>query len=219
MTSKKSEKAVVLLSGGMDSTISLYWALKQGWEPFCLHFKYGQRHGVETESAIMIAKKELLPIKVLNIAASLREVTSSVLIKKKSKPSPFPATWVPGRNLLFLSYAGMYAYTIGAEKIVIGISQVDYSGYPDCRARFKAEMEDAISSAMDKRISILAPLMAITKAESLILAKTLPGCWDALALTHTCYHGKRPPCGECDACRLRAKAFQEVGCPDPILCL
>ena len=122
-----------------------------------------------------------------------------------------PATFVPGRNLIFLTFAAAYAW-----RRDIGVAQTDYSGYPDCREATIEALEKAICLGMERDIRIHTPLMHLSKKETVELAAGL-GALDAMALTHTCYRGQRPPCGECPACRLRAKGFAEAGMRDPLL--
>jgi 7-cyano-7-deazaguanine synthase len=125
-------------------------------------------------------------------------------------------TFVAGRNLIFLTFAAAYAYRHGARHLVTGVAQTDYSGYPDCRDETIMALQKAISLGMDREFTIHTPLMYRSKKETVELAVRL-GALEAMALTHTCYKGCRPPCGECQACRLRAKGFAEAGVRDPLL--
>ena len=127
-----------------------------------------------------------------------------------------PATFVPGRNLIFLTYAAAFCWPREIRHIVTGVAQTDYSGYPDCRRETIDALAVALRLGMEMEFEIHTPLMSRTKAQTVLLAQEL-GCLEALALTHTCYEGMRPPCGRCDACRLRAKGFTEAGLADPLL--
>ncbi len=126
-----------------------------------------------------------------------------------------PSTFVPGRNLIFLTFAAAYAYQRNIEHLVTGVAQTDYSGYPDCRERTIDALQKAIRLGMESDLHIHTPLMFLSKRETVELARDL-GALHAMALTHTCYNGRRPPCGECAACRLRAKGFAEAGVEDPL---
>lgn len=135
-------------------------------------------------------------------------------------PEGLPTSFVPGRNALFLTLAGAVAVKLGAKSIVTGTCQTDYSGYPDCRREFIDAQELALTLAMPSSsgpIKIHTPMMFMTKAETVSLARSLQGCWDALALSITCYNGQRPGCGTCPACVLREKGFAEAGESDPAL--
>jgi 7-cyano-7-deazaguanine synthase len=127
-----------------------------------------------------------------------------------------PNTFVPGRNLIFLIYAAAYAYRRGIKHLVTGVAQTDYSGYPDCREETMKSLQDTIRLGMESEVQIHTPLMHLSKKETVELARDLDAL-DAMALTHTCYKGTRPPCGECSACRLRAKGFAEAGIEDPLV--
>ena len=127
-----------------------------------------------------------------------------------------PNTFVPGRNLIFLTYAAAYAYQRDIHHLVTGVAQTDYSGYPDCREETIAALQQAIRLGMESDVEIHTPLMHRSKKETVELACGL-GALDAMALTHTCYNGERPPCGQCPACELRAKGFAEAGIEDPLL--
>ena len=127
-----------------------------------------------------------------------------------------PNTFVPGRNLVFLTYAAAFAYQRGARHLVTGVAQTDYSGYPDCREETIAALTTAINLGMETELQIHTPLMHLSKADTVLLAQEV-GALAALADTHTCYNGKRPPCGACQACLLRAKGFNEAGIADPLL--
>ena len=136
--------------------------------------------------------------------------------KNSSADSGLPNTFVPGRNLVFLTFAAAYAYQRGIDHLVTGVAQTDYSGYPDCREDTIRALQQTLRAGMESAVVIHTPLMHLSKKETVELAVQL-GALRALALTHTCYNGERPPCGECPACELRAKGFAEAGIEDPLL--
>jgi 7-cyano-7-deazaguanine synthase len=225
-----TDRAVVLLSGGQDSTTCLFWAKREyHGEVLALSVHYGQRHASELVAADVIARAAGVPHLQLELPA-LAVIGDSALVDTSKPltaaggyadaeaPAGLPSSFVPGRNLLFLAHAAAYAVKVGSKTIVTGVCQTDFSGYPDCRREFIDAMEQACTLAMPSGvgpIKIKTPLMWMTKAETVALARTLPGCWEALALSVTCYHGKRPGCGTCPACELRAKGFEQAGEADP----
>jgi 7-cyano-7-deazaguanine synthase len=143
---------------------------------------------------------------------------SSIKINSAHKKAEnLPASFVPGRNILFLTVAAAYAYERGIDNIVTGVCQTDYSGYPDCRDTTIKAVQVALSLGLEKDIVIHTPLMWLTKAETVKLAMDLKGCWKALSYSHTCYEGLFPPCGQCSACKIRAKGFKEAGVVDPLI--
>ncbi len=222
-------KAIVLLSGGQDSTTSLYWARTMFDEVVAASVFYGQRHEAELGAAKNIAalagaQHVPLGVPVLGELADSDLVKTGTEIKAAggradaAMPGGLPTSFVPGRNLLFLTLAAALAVKVGAQDIVTGVCQSDYSGYPDCRREFVDAFERAATLAMPSSsgpIRVHTPMMWINKAESVRMARRLTGCWDALALSITCYEGKRPGCGVCPACMLRAKGFAEAGELDP----
>jgi 7-cyano-7-deazaguanine synthase len=127
-----------------------------------------------------------------------------------------PNTFVPGRNLIFLTYAAAYAYQRKIDHLVTGVAQTDYSGYPDCREATISSLQQSLRLGMESDVTIHTPLMHLSKKETVLLARDL-GALPAMALTHTCYNGERPPCGTCAACELRAKGFAEAGIDDPLI--
>jgi 7-cyano-7-deazaguanine synthase len=219
-----AERALVLLSGGQDSTTCLWWALDRfGSENVqAISFDYGQRHRVELESAVAVAALAGVPQVCLPIdtfaALGGDALTDAALEVGEHTDSGdgLPNTFVPGRNLVFLTYAAAWAWRRRIRNLVTGVAQTDYSGYPDCRAATLAALEEALRLGMETDIEIHAPLMYLSKRETVELAAAL-GALDAMALTHTCYNASRPPCGKCPACRLRARGFAEAGVPDPLL--
>lgn len=222
-------KALVVLSGGQDSTTSLFFARQAFDEVLAISFDYGQRHRAELVAAGEIARLAGAPHRVLEIAA-LGKLGDSALVDPEREltwqggrpdaamPQGLPSSFVPGRNILFLTLAAAAAVKEGARDLVTGVCQTDYSGYPDCRREFVDALERALTAGLPSSagpIRIHTPLMFLTKAETVRLARRLPGCWEALALSVTCYEGRRPGCGVCPACSLRAKGFAEAGYPDP----
>ena len=219
-------KAIVLLSGGLDSCVALHVALNDGHEVCALSFDYGQRHKKELECARAIAAHAGVKdhcVVSLNLAqwggSSLTDMNMKVEDGNLDSKE-IPATYVPARNMVFLSIAASMAEARGAEHIYIGVSQVDYSGYVDCRKEFIDAMETAINLATvmgaekGRKLPIPAPSANRTPADAI-----RPGLKLGVdfGLTWTCYRGGEKPCGKCDSCLLRAKAFAEVGIPDPAL--
>lgn len=217
-----NERALVVLSGGQDSTTCLYWAMARFGAVETLTFDYGQRHRIELEAARRVAEHAgvanvVLPIDTFAALGGNALTDVSVAVPQTDESDGrLPATFVPGRNLIFLTLAAAYAWPRGIADIVTGVAQTDYSGYPDCRQETLEALEKAIALGLGKDIRIHAPLMHRSKRETVLLAKEL-GALDAMALTHTCYEGARLPCGRCAACMLRAKGFDEAGIPDPLL--
>jgi len=214
--------AVVVLSGGQDSTTSLWWAMERfGRDNVAtLTFDYGQRHRIELECAAAVAKAAGVPHDVLPIdtfaALGGNALTDATIDVKDVTDASLPTTFVPGRNLVFLTYAAAWAWPRETRDIVTGVAQTDYSGYPDCRRDTINALTDALNLGMEATFTIHTPLMHLSKKETVLLAVRL-GALDAMALTHTCYEGQRPPCGRCPACKLRAKGFAEAGIADPLV--
>ena len=217
-------KALVVLSGGQDSTTCLYWAIdKFGRENVSsVTFDYGQRHRIELTSAAEIADFTGVPNVILPIdtfAALGGDALTATDIAVEStldEDSGLPNTFVPGRNLIFLTFAAAFAYQRNIAHLVTGVAQTDYSGYPDCREETMKSLQMAIQQGMESELQIHTPLMHLSKKETVELAQVL-GALPAMAMTHTCYNGERPPCGHCAACELRAKGFAEAGVSDPLL--
>lgn len=219
------KSALVLLSGGQDSTTCLAWA--RHMFPGDIHtiaFNYGQRHSVELDAGAQLSSMiGARTHKIVDFQEVFRNVTSSRLMEKESPigeqsehdPS-LPASFVPYRNVFFLTAAAAHAYLLGLGNLVTGICQTDYSGYPDCRNEFAKAINTALTLASAKPLEVHTPLMWLTKAETVRLLATL-GELQLLAYSHTCYNGKYPPCGECPSCQLRAKGFEEAGVPDPLI--
>lgn len=218
-------KRMVILSGGQDSVTCLYWALAQSEQVVCLTFDYGQRHRRELECAEKVARLAGVPQQVVNLGPLFTGTSPLTDHSRKVEhyesadalPGGLEDTFVPGRNMLFLSVAASRAYVEQCDSLVIGVSQEDFGGYPDCRESFIKSMETTIAEALDKKIVIETPLLFLDKKQTVELAAELPGCWEALAHSHTCYEGQHPPCGECHSCLLRARGFEQAGKVDPLL--
>jgi 7-cyano-7-deazaguanine synthase len=231
MSEKMSEqkKAVVLLSGGLDSTTALAEAKKEGYAVYALSFRYGQRHSVELESAARVAcalavKKHLiLDIDLRSIGGSA--LTDQIEVPKQRSEqeigSGIPVTYVPARNTIFLSFALAWAEVLGAEDIFIGVNAIDYSGYADCRPEYIEAFEHMASLATKaavegrQKLRIHTPLVSMTKAE---IIKTGLSLGVDYSLTHSCYDpaANGLACGKCDSCLLRLKGFAEAGARDPL---
>ncbi|MBF0432741.1 MAG: 7-cyano-7-deazaguanine synthase QueC [Fibrobacteria bacterium] len=214
-----SRNALLVFSGGQDSTTCLHWALHNFKNVQAIFFNYGQRHAIEQTSAVKIAELNNIPLKIIALdffsQIGSNALTDSTL-EIESKAGELPNTFVPGRNLIFISCAASYAYSLGITDIITGVCQTDYSGYPDCRQDTISALAKVISLGLDKEVTIHTPLMQMTKAETVDLAIKL-NALKSLAYSHSCYEGNYPPCGQCPACILRAKGFKEAGIPDPLL--
>lgn len=224
----KKQKAVVLFSGGLDSTTALCWALAKGYDCLAVSFDYGQRHARENAAARAIARR--LGVRLYEIKLSFPWFASCSLVNKKLKlpdvkpekigrKGAIPSTYVPGRNLVFASVGFSLADAEGAAAIVLGPNVVDYSGYPDCRPEFYRALQAAAAfgtrrGALGRPIKILTPLIKLSKAGIARLGVKLKA---PLELTWSCYSGGRRPCGVCDSCKLRAKGFAQAGFADPAL--
>lgn len=218
MENKISKTAVVLLSGGLDSAVVLYLAKRQGYKCQALIFDYGQRHKQEVACAVKIAKASGCVYRILKFKFPWK---GSALLDKKIKipeeiASGIPLTYVPGRNIIFLSFALSLAEVIKASAIFIGAHAQDYSGYPDCRAEFfRAFVKMAkVGIAAKHRIQIVAPLLNKSKAQIISLGHKLGV---PFSLTWSCYRAGIRPCGKCDSCYYRAKGFKEAALTDPLV--
>ena len=219
-----NKKAIVLLSGGLDSATTLYYAIAQGYECHCLIFDYGQKHKKEIIQAKTLAR--MAGCKSVCVKISLPWKGSALLDNKISIPrgralntQGIPVTYVPGRNIIFLSFAASYAEAIEAKTIFIGANAVDYSGYPDCRPEFirsyQAMLGRGLKTSLEgKSIKVMTPLIHLSKARIVKLAVKLKV---PLHLTWSCYNGGSKPCGACDSCRLRAQGFAQAKIRDSAL--
>jgi len=218
--------AVVLLSGGLDSATALAWASKQqGWQCHTLAFDYGQRHKVELAASARIAQffgvedHRIIAVDLSVIGGSA--LTSDMAVPKDEAGSHcIPITYVPARNLVFLSLAAGLAETVGAEKIVIGANVVDYSGYPDCRQNFLDAFQVTArlgtkAGVQGCKLEVVAPLIELDKAEIIELGLSLGTDY---SLTHSCYDpdAQGRPCGHCDSCTYRLAGFAKTGIKDPL---
>ena len=213
---------LVVFSGGQDSTTCLHWALRTFATVEAIFFDYGQRHASELQAAEGIAGRLNVPLRVFRLDF-FTELGGNALVDPALAIAPVPEhglpnTFVPGRNLIFLTYAASYAFTRGIRDLVTGVCQTDYSGYPDCRDATIKSLESALGLGLGYapgEFAIHTPLMFKTKAESVLWAREL-GALESLAFSHTCYEGSFPPCGKCPACQLRKKGFEEAGIEDPL---
>jgi len=226
---EKNKKAVVLLSGGIDSATVLGLARREGFRLFALTFKYGQRHQREIKAAKRIAdslsvvEHRCIDIDLAAFGGSALTDSNIEVPKDRTDLGNYrriPLTYVPARNTIFLSYALAWAEVLGAFDIFIGVNTTDYSGYPDCRAEFIKAFEKlanlATAAVEDKgRYCIHTPIINMTKAQIILTGRKLGVDY---SLTHSCYDPdeKGRSCGRCDACRLRLKGFAEAGLEDPI---
>ena len=208
-----SSSCMVLLSGGQDSSTCLFWAKREFSELHAITFRYGQRHAQETGIATRIAQIAQVPLLIKEFA-SLFDDSKNALIQpgmaiQESVAGAPPNTFVPGRNLVFLTIAAIAAYEKGIHDLVIGVSQTDYSGYPDCREPFIRSAEETLSRAMDYPFTIHTPLMWLDKEKTWALADEL-GVFDLIRQeTLTCYNGiVAEGCGNCPACRLRKQGLE-----------
>ncbi|AUM95456.1 TPA: 7-cyano-7-deazaguanine synthase QueC [Clostridium botulinum] len=209
------EKAIVVFSGGQDSTTCLFWAKKKYKEVIAVSFDYNQKHKLELECAKDICKKyniehQILDLNLLNQLAPNSLTRQDITVDKSAPKEGVPNSFVDGRNLLFLSFVAVFAKQRGINAIITGVSQSDFSGYPDCRDVFIKSLNVTLNLAMDYEFEILTPLMWINKAETWKMAYDL-GVLDIVkAETLTCYNGiKADGCGECPACKLRKKGYLE----------
>ena len=218
-----SNKVLVVLSGGQDSTTCLFWAIQKFGQQnvSTVTFDYGQRHKVELDCAAKIAglaqiPHKMLPINTFSAIGGDALTDDDVDVPETAPDGELPITFVPGRNLIFLTFAAAHAYQSGIGNLVTGVAQTDYSGYPDCRDETLRALEKSIQLGMEYEIKLHTPLMFMTKAETVKLAQEA-GAMEAMAYSHTCYRGEQPPCGRCPACELRAKGFAEAGISDPLV--
>ncbi len=210
------KKAIVLLSGGLDSATTLYDALSRGYEVRALVFDYGQRHRKEIGAARAVARAAGVGLQVVHISmpwkgSSLLDMNTRVPVGGVKKDG-IPSTYVPARNIIFMSFAASYAEAVGARTIFIGANALDYSGYPDCRSAFFRAFQKALDAGLKAGVEhhgvrIETPLLRLSKAQIIRLGLSLGVPYEK---TWSCYQGGAKPCGVCDSCRLRAKGFKEV---------
>ncbi|GAA3644689.1 7-cyano-7-deazaguanine synthase QueC [Asaccharospora irregularis] len=209
---KEKQKAVVVFSGGQDSTTCLFWALKKFDEVLAVTFDYGQRHKLEIECASSIAKElgvehHILDMALLNQLAP-NALTRDEIEVSEGEEGTLPSTFVEGRNMLFLTFAGVFAKVKGAKHIVTGVCETDFSGYPDCRDIFIKSLNVTMNLAMDYPFVLHTPLMWIDKAQTWEMADKLGKLEYIREKTLTCYNGiKGDGCGECPACHLRKRGL------------
>jgi 7-cyano-7-deazaguanine synthase len=223
----KSVKAVILLSGGLDSSTVLYQAKADGCECYAISFDYQQRHRRELESAAAIARAAGVVAHQV-ITFDLRQWGGSALTDDgidlpegrslSEMASQIPVTYVPARNTIFLSFALAYAEAIAAERVYIGVNALDYSGYPDCRPDYIQAMQEVFrlgtkQGREGQAIAIISPLLELHKTEIIQLGNKLGVPWQH---TWSCYAGGEKACGVCDSCQLRLAAFAELGLSDPL---
>ena len=219
------EKAVILLSGGLDSCTCMAVAKEAGYELYPISFNYHQRHSIELEGAKKIASFYGVE-KHLIIETNMEAIGGSALTDEKIKVpegdverTTVPVTYVPARNMIFLSYAMGYAEVVGAAHVYIGVNSVDYSGYPDCRPEFiqrfqaLADYATTATAVEGRKIKIETPLQDLSKKEIVKLGSKLGA---PLQFTHSCYQGGEKACGVCDSCKLRLQGFAEAGVEDPV---
>lgn len=225
--SSKKKKAIVLLSGGMDSATTLAIAGAEGYECYALSFRYGQRHIREIEAAkkiaalFRVAQHRIIDIDLGSIGGSALTEADINVPKDGPKQDRIPITYVPARNTIFLSYALAWAEVLGAFDIFIGVNAVDYSGYPDCRAEFieaferTANLATAAAVQTKEKYSVHTPIINMSKAQIILRGRQLGVDF---SLTHSCYDpdSQGRSCGRCDSCRLRLKGFAEAGLKDPL---
>jgi 7-cyano-7-deazaguanine synthase len=217
------KRAVVLLSGGLDSATTLYLARKQGYRCLCLIFDYGQRHRREIRSAKRLVRAAGCQAQVVRIrlpwkGSALLDRGLRIPSGRAGKMRGIPLTYVPARNIIFLSFALSAAEANGSSVIFIGANAVDFSGYPDCRPAFYEAFKDVIKTGTKaglsrRKITISAPLLNMSKAQIVRLGMRLKVPY---GLTWSCYEGGKSPCARCDSCLLRQKGFKEAGFKDPL---
>ncbi|GLS84435.1 7-cyano-7-deazaguanine synthase [Paraferrimonas haliotis] len=207
--------AIVVFSGGQDSTTCLVQALAQYDKVYALTFDYGQRHAQEIQVAQALTKKLNVPHKIIDVGL-LNDLAISALtrdeipVSNELMDNGLPNTFVPGRNILFLTLAGIFAYQVGAQTVITGVCETDYSGYPDCRDEFVKALNSALVKGMDRPLTLATPLMWLDKAETWALADKYQALELVKEQTLTCYNGIiGSGCGECPSCLLRAQGLSE----------
>ena len=231
MFGKSARSALVVLSGGQDSTTCLFWAMRHFDKVHALTFDYGQRHRREIESATMVARLAgVASHDIVEVPDILK--SRSPLTDKDAQLETYTdfhsmdaiigdrveLTFVPMRNAFFLTLAANRALALDCFDVVTGVCEADNANYPDCREKFIQSQQRTINEALGLySFHIHTPLMHLSKADSIKLAQDLPGCMEALSYSHTCYAGECPPCGKCHACVLRAEGFRKAGVGDPLV--
>lgn len=219
------QKAVILLSGGLDSAVTLYYAKDKGYLCHCLNFDYGQRHNIETENARMLAREagaEFIAVELPFFwkGSSLLDASIDIPRNRTAREirSGVPSTYVPARNTVFLSVAASFAEAAGAEAIFIGAHFEDSSGYPDCRREyleaFNKVIELGTKAGSEGRLKLEFPLIDKSKKDIIRLGASLGV---PFRYTRSCYTGGERPCMTCDSCILRAKGFEDAGLEDPLM--
>lgn len=209
-------KAVVVFSGGQDSTTCLVQALNEYDEVHAITFDYGQRHRLEIEVAQQLAADlgvkahKVMDVTLLNELAISSLTRDDIPVSHELQANGLPNSFVPGRNILFLTLAGIYAYQIGADTVITGVCETDFSGYPDCRDDFVKAMNSALVKGMDKALTIKTPLMWLNKAETWALADQNKALQLVREKTLTCYNGViGDGCGDCPSCHLRKAGLDD----------
>ncbi|MGY3569681.1 7-cyano-7-deazaguanine synthase QueC [Vibrio paucivorans] len=210
------KKAVVVFSGGQDSTTCLVKALKEFDEVHAITFDYGQRHRLEIEVAESLAKElgvaahKVMDVTLLNELAISSLTRDDIPVSHELQDNGLPNSFVPGRNILFLTLAGIYAYQIGANTVITGVCETDFSGYPDCRDEFVKAMNNALVQGMDRDLTIATPLMWLNKAETWAMADHYGALDLVREKTLTCYNGLiGDGCGDCPSCDLRRAGLED----------
>ncbi|HAH85805.1 MAG TPA: 7-cyano-7-deazaguanine synthase QueC [Armatimonadetes bacterium] len=226
--SSQNKKAVILLSGGLDSATAAAIAKSEGYELYAISFSYGQRHDKELECARRVGasagvvRHEVVDFDLGKWGGSSLTSSMDVPLDRDGAhmAEDIPSTYVPARNTIFLSFGLAYAEVVGADTIIIGANQLDYSGYPDCRQEYLRAFEDMANLATKaatvegRHFTVYAPLLHLSKAE--IISRGIDLGVD-YSLTWSCYQGLAVPCGRCDSCILRAEGFKAAGIPDPLI--
>jgi 7-cyano-7-deazaguanine synthase len=223
--SQNKRKAVVVFSGGQDSTTCLLYAVQQYDEVHAITFDYGQRHVQEIEVARQIAADlglaahKVLDVGLLNELAVSALTRDAIPVSNDLQENGLPNTFVPGRNILFLTLAAIYAYQVGADTVITGVCETDFSGYPDCRDEFVKALNHAVKLGMERDVKFDTPLMWLNKAETWALADKIGRLDYVRQKTLTCYNGViGDGCGECPACKLRAKGLHDYQqAPDVVM--
>lgn len=217
----RTNKAIVIFSGGQDSTTTLGWAVNRFDSIECISFNYGQKHSIELQQAKIICERYninhvIIDISFLNTLVDSALTSNGDVNIRHSRLKHLPASFVPNRNALFITLAHAYAQKVGAETLITGVCETDFSGYPDCRQVFIDSIQHSLHLASDIRVVILTPLMYLNKAQTFELAREEGVLDDVINLSHTCYNGDREHfhewgygCGTCPACNLRAKGWED----------